>query len=122
MIAFRSAHPVLSKEQFYTDAEIQWLAPQGGSPDWADPKARQFGCLIHEDDQSALCLMFNAGTKAVDFGLPLAPPGARWHLAVDTAREAPRELFAAGEGPLLDNPQTYVLGPHSSALLVVRRP
>ena len=30
MIAFRRAHPVLSKEQFYTDAEIQWFAPQGG--------------------------------------------------------------------------------------------
>jgi glycogen operon protein len=27
MIAFRGAHPVLSKEQFYTDTEIRWLNP-----------------------------------------------------------------------------------------------
>ena len=29
MIAFRRAHPVLSEEHFYTDAEIQWFGPQG---------------------------------------------------------------------------------------------
>lgn len=32
MIAFRRAHPVLSQEQFYTDAEIHWYGPQGGCP------------------------------------------------------------------------------------------
>jgi isoamylase len=32
MIAFRRAHPILSKEQFYTDAGIQWFGAQGGSP------------------------------------------------------------------------------------------
>ncbi len=35
MIAFRRAHPVLSQAQFYTDAEIQWFAPQGGAPNWS---------------------------------------------------------------------------------------
>ena len=89
MIAFRRAHPVLSKEQFYTDAEIHWFGPQGGLPDWADPKEKQFACLIHEDEQRALCLMFNAGTDAVDFRFaachrrrlagiwPLTPPVKR---------------------------------------------
>ena len=100
MIDFRRAHPILSKEQFYTDAEIHWFGPQGGLPDWADPKAKQFACLIYEDEQRALYLMFNAGTDAVDFGLPAVLPGARWHLAVDTSREAPQDLFAAGEEPL----------------------
>ena len=38
MIAFRRAHPILSKEQFYTDAEIHWFGPHGGLPNWADPK------------------------------------------------------------------------------------
>ena len=27
MIAFRRAHPALSEEQFYTDAEIHWFSP-----------------------------------------------------------------------------------------------
>ena len=93
MIAFRRAHPILSKEQFYTDAEIHWFGPHGGSPNWTDPKAKQFACLIDEDEQRALCLMFNAGADAVDFGLPAVPPGTRWHLAADTSREPPGDLL-----------------------------
>jgi isoamylase len=121
MIAFRRAHPILSKEQFYTDAEIHWFGSQGGLPNWADPKAKQLACLIHEDEQSALYLMFNAGPEAADFGLPPAPPGARWHLAVDTSREEPQDMFAAGGEPLWEDPQTYHLSPRSCAILLARR-
>ncbi len=121
LIAFRRAHPILSKEQFYTDADIHWFSPQGGLPNWADPKAQQFACLIQEDEQRALCLMFNAGADAVEFGLPPVLPGARWHLAVDTSRGTPQDLSAAGEEPLWEDPQTYHLSPRSSAILLARR-
>jgi isoamylase len=120
MIVFRRAHPILCKEQFYTDAEIHWFGTQGGLPKWADPKEKQFACLIHEDGQRALCLMFNAGADTVDFGLPSVLPGARWHLAVDTSRESPQDLFVAGEEPLWEDPQTYRLPPRSSAILLAR--
>jgi isoamylase len=120
MIAFRRVHPILSKEQFYSDAGIHWFGPQGGLPNWADPKEKQFACLIHEDEQRALCLMFNAGADAVDFRLPPILPQARWHLTADTSREAPQDLFAAGEEPLWEDPQTYHLSPRSSAILLVR--
>jgi glycogen operon protein len=121
MIGFRQAHPVLSREQFYTDTAIQWFDPQGGLPNWDDATAKQFACLIREDGDRALCLMFNAGTGAVDFGLPSIPPGARWHLAVDTFREAPQDLFVAGEEPLWEGSRTYRVGPRSSAILLSRR-
>jgi isoamylase len=120
MIAFRRAHPILSKEQFYTDAEIKWFGPQGGSPNWADPKEKQIACLVHEDGRNALYLMFNAGTDSVVFGLPPVSPEARWYLAVDTAREAPHDLFAEGEEPLWEDPLTYRLSPRSSVILLVR--
>ena len=120
MLAFRRAHPILSEEQFYTDGEIQWFGPQGGLPNWADPKEKQFACLIHEDEEHALCLMFNAGTAAVDFALPPLPSEARWHLAVDTAHETPLDLSAAGEEPLWNDPQSYPLSPRSSAILLTQ--
>jgi glycogen operon protein len=120
MIAFRRVHPILCKEQFYTDVEIRWFGPQGGLPSGSDPKEKQFACLIHEDEQCALFLMFNAGADAVDFGLPPVPPGTRWHLAVDTSREAPLDLFAAGEEPFWENPRTYHLSSRSSAILLTR--
>jgi len=34
MIAFRRAHAVLRREEFYTDAEIKWFAPNSATPDW----------------------------------------------------------------------------------------
>lgn len=120
MIAFRRAHPILSKEHFYTDVEISWFNSQQGLPNWADPKEKQFACLIHEDEQNALCLLFNAGADGVDFRLPPVRPEARWHLAVDTSHEAPQDLFAAGKEPLWEDAQTYRLNPRSSAILLAR--
>ena len=121
MIAFRRAHPILSKEDFYTDAEIHWFGPHGGLPNWTEPKEKQFACLIHEDEQTAFWLMFNAGADSVSFDLPPVPPGARWHLAADTSRETPQDLFAAGDEPLWEDPQTYHMSSRSSAILLARR-
>ena len=122
MIAFRQAHPVLSQEQFYTDAEIHWFGSKGGLPKWTYPKEKHFACLIHEDGQRALYLMFNAGADAVDFHLPSIASCVQWHLAVDTFDETPRDLFAVGAEPLLKYPQTYLLKPRSSAILLARKP
>jgi len=121
MMAFRLAHPVLSADQFYTEAEVQWFGTQGGLPNWTAPQEKHFACLIQEDDQRALCLMFNAGADAVDFHLPPSPLGRQWLLAMDTAGETPHDLFAAGEEPRLEHPQTYLLKPRSSVILLARK-
>ena len=118
MIAFRRAHPILSKEQFYSDAEIQWFGPNGGSPNWSDWNAKQFACLIHEDQRNSLYLMFNAWAEAADFGLPPLLPGTRWHLAVNTSHESPQDLCAAGEEPLWEDPRNYHLSHRASAVLL----
>ena len=122
LIAFRLAHPILSDEQFYTNSEIQWFNPQGGLPKWTDPTEKHFAGLTHEDQQRALFLMFNAGMDAIDFHLPPPPPGSPWRLAVDTFVETPFDLLAPGEEPLLQYPQTYLLKPRSSAILLARKP
>jgi len=116
MITFRRAHPVLSKEQFYTVAEISWFNPQQGSPDWTDPKGKDLACLIQEDGQGALFLMFNAGTDRAEFGLPPPPLGCRWRLAVDTSRSSPQDLSALGKEAPVDNSKMYRLEARSSAI------
>ena len=121
MMAFRRAHPILCKEQFYTDAEILWFNPQQGSPNWTDPKGKELGCLILEHGQDRLYLMFNAGSEETDFGLPPLPPGCRWHLGVDTSRSAPQDLSPAGEETLLDDSRTYHVKARSSAILLARK-
>ncbi len=120
MIAFRQAHPILSQEHFYMEAEISWFSPQGDLPNWTDPKEKQFACLIQEGERNALYLMFNAGANAVDFRLPPLLPDTRWHLAADTSHEAPQDMFAKGEEPLWEDTHTYRLAPQSSVILLVR--
>lgn len=121
LIAFRCAHPILSAEHFYTDAEIHWFSPYGDLPHWTDPNAKQLACLIYESEQDALYLMFNAGTEEVVFRLPPAPNGAPWRLAVDTCHEAPQDCCAAGAEPLVAQSQAYQVSARSSAILLARR-
>ncbi|MBF0504402.1 MAG: glycogen debranching protein GlgX [Candidatus Omnitrophica bacterium] len=121
MIAFRKAHPVLSREQYYTDEEIRWFNPQGALPNWGNPQEKQLACLIHEDHERSLFLMFNASGYEADFRLPSVFAQTRWYLAVDTSRASGEDLFAAGKEPFLENPQTYRLRPRSSAILLARR-
>ena len=121
MIAFRREHPILSEEHFYTSEEIQWFSPYGDVPRWADPKAKQLACLIHEGEQDALYLMFNADAEPVEFRLPAMPAEVRWYRAVDTSRVAPQDLFVMGEEPLHENPSSYRLGPRGSAILLASR-
>ena len=121
MIAFRRAHPILSKEQFYTDAEIRWFGPQGGSPNWSDPKCKTLACLINEDGQDRLYLMFNAATEETDFSLPPLPLGYRWHLAVGTSRSTPQDLSEAAREALLESATSYHLESQSSAILLARK-
>ena len=118
MMAFRRAHPVLSKESFYNEGEIYWAGVHGGAPRWTDPQCQTFACLIPEDRQRALYLMFNAGTDEAEFVLPT---GCSWRLAVDTSRPSPQDLFAMGEEPVLDRPTSHRVAGRSSAILLTSK-
>jgi glycogen operon protein len=121
MIAFRRAHPVLSKMVFYTDTEIRWFNHQGELPKWTDSREKHFGCMIYEDEPHAICLLFNAGEDGIDFHLPDMMPEMQWLLAADTSNETPDGLLAPGKETPLIYPRTYLLNPISSAILIARR-
>ena len=121
MIAFRVAHPVLSKERFYAESEIRWLDASGGQPDWFDPKAKGLACLIQESADDALLLMFNAGIHDIDFALPALPQGSHWNLAVDTSRVTPLSVLAAGAAPGPATSRAHRLQGHSSAIFLATK-
>jgi isoamylase len=118
MIAFRRAHPVLRRESFYTSADIKWFAPNGTAPDWADQQQKSFACLILEQTEPDLFLLFNADTRPVDFSIPALTAGKIWRLAVDTARTAPDDLFDPGKEPSLQGQIGFRLEPRSSAIFL----
>ena len=119
MIAFRRAHPVVSKEQFYADGDVRWLGPAGESPNWSDAASKSFACLIREDEEGAILLMFNAGAEGTAFVIPPPPLASHWHVAVDTSRSPPHDFFSSGQEPLLDSSKPYRLEARSSAILLL---
>lgn len=121
LLAFRRAHPVLSRERFYTEAEIQWFGPDGNVPDWFDPSARQLACRIREDAHDGLFLIFNAGSECVDFRVPEAPDDRHWHRVVDTHRPAPEDIASPGRALRLDAPVAYQVAPRTGIVLATRR-
>jgi isoamylase len=120
MIAFRRAHPVLRESAFYTDADIQWFGPQGTTPAWADPGRKSFACLILGQSDDELFLMFNADTAPADFSLPTARNNRVWHLAADTSRLAPDDLYEPGKEPSIQGQIGFRVEPRSSAILLAR--
>jgi glycogen operon protein len=115
MIALRQAHPILAREQFYSDTDLSWFGPSQRAPDWSDPGARAVACQIHDGSSESLFLMFNAGDRPVTFHTPLSPDKGRWRLAMDTSREVSIAIMIES---LVDSLHPYVLEPHSSAILV----
>jgi isoamylase len=91
MIAFRSRHPLLCDESFYSDADVTWFDAAGHTPDWFAGN-RHLGCCLHPaaHQPDKLCLLFNAQDTALDFTLPVHLAEG-WRVAIDTAREAVRE-------------------------------
>jgi phosphoglucomutase len=73
MIAFRRAHPVSRKEDFYTDAEIKWFALNSATPDWEEQEQNSFACLILGQAEPDLFLLFNADTNPIVFFLHCRP-------------------------------------------------
>jgi isoamylase len=127
MIAFRRTHPVLRREAFYAADDVRWFNPEGADPDWSDPEEKCLACLILGQDEPALYLMFNAGTKAATFVLPgvpsgRMPSGGRWYLAADTSRPSPQDLLEADHQIALDDPVACRLQPRSSVILVAHPP
>ncbi len=93
LIALRKAHPALSADRFYTSEEIQWIGPDGGPVNWDGPD-NQVGCVIRENRDGVLCLLFNAAREACRFVIPFRTGG--WRVAVDTAASLPeaRDIIA----------------------------
>ncbi|HZC23752.1 MAG TPA: glycogen debranching protein GlgX [Candidatus Binatia bacterium] len=118
MIAFRRAHPVLRKEVFYTDTDIKWFAPHGGTPQWTDERQKSFACLMPGQAEPDLFLIFNPDTRSVDFALPPLPVTKIWRLAVDTSRSAPDDILEAGTEPSMQGQASFRVEPRSSAILL----
>ncbi len=97
LIALRRAHPVLSRDAWYSEQDIRFFAPDGEQPEWNEPTARRLGVYILASTGD-LCLLFNAGCERVDFALP-GEGARRWSVLVDTFEEPSAAVIDAATVP-----------------------
>ena len=117
MIAFRMRHKPVRDVSFYTERDITWHGRRGGAPDWG-PKSKSLSCVIVGDQD--LCLMFHPGSTDGRCTIPWARPGRRWHLAVDTAKPCPHDIYPSDREPVLADQRRYTLKARSMVILVGR--
>jgi glycogen operon protein len=116
--AFRRRHPILRREAFYTEREIQWFDSAGHTPAWNDPGQKRLACRIRDHD-SDLFVMFNADDAPASFVVPTLAGSGRWALAVDTTEPVPTTIDHANGIRPVDG-GVYALASRSSAILEVR--
>jgi isoamylase len=102
LISFRQAHPILSRNAFFTENELFWLGHGNQEPKWEDPSTKAVGVVLLDEDQPSLVFLFNAGRDSQDFELPIVP----WIVEFDTSltQHAPVE-------------QTITVGGNSAVIL-----
>jgi len=113
LIQLRKEHAALRADHFYSEREITWLGPAGGTPEWHGAK-NQLGCIV-VDGAARIALLFNAAAEPCDFELPSA--FGRWRIAIDTGAEPPDDAPDSAGGAFIANPGVVRLMSRSTLVL-----
>jgi isoamylase len=128
LIALRRRHPNLTTNRYFSDAPVPgrdipgvaWHGARLNEPLWNDSQARFIAVTIAglSQDEEDLHLILNMSDQPLEAQLPPIS-GRRWHLALDTAQDAPADIL----GRQRQVPQTessYRVQPRSVVLLEAR--
>lgn len=132
MIAFRHAHPVLRPRHHmrHTDyvgtgiADITFHGHEAWQPDWDEGShslawmlSGKHACEGGEPDND-IYIATNSYWELLRFEPPKLPKGKYWHLAVDTYRRSPDDIFEVGNEPRLRNQASINVEARSVVVLV----
>ncbi len=123
LVAFRRRCVTVRREHFLTGTpsgphqlpDAAWFAPEGGSVDWGSP-ANALTCLFaapgpDEDPKGQsrdILMMVNATPEDREFVVPDSVRHVPWRLFVDTAAEAPYDIYPKFDGPRITEQMTLV--------------
>ncbi|MHB8422285.1 MAG: glycogen debranching protein [Leptospirales bacterium] len=114
MIAFRKAHPSLSRSRFWRN-DVQWYGT--GSAVDLSFDSRSFAFCLHGasvPDQD-MYLMANAFWEDLDFEIQEAGP---WSLVVNTSEESPKDILSPGSRIPLGSTGNITVRARSVVLLI----
>jgi glycogen operon protein len=114
MIRFRQAHSLLRY------AEATWHGTRPGKPDW-ESTSRVLAFTLQARTDSSEDLIYvamNMYWESLVFGLPAAPAGKHWRVAVNTAVPSPGDIYEIGQEALLSEQGRILVGGRSVVVLV----
>ena len=126
MIALRRRHPSLARRSFLTGEpgarglrDIAWHGPRADeSPFGATSRFLGFTLAGLDPEEEDLHVLANMSDRGESVELPTIA-GRQWHLAVDTAREAPHDICPP-DGQSAWTARRYLCQPHSVVVLEAR--
>jgi len=134
MIAFRRAHPVLRPREHMKNcdyvgsglADITWHGTRAWDADWSNG-SRVIAFMLcgrHAKGgkvrDNTIYIAANSHFGSLEFELPRAPEGTRWHVFANTGMPAPQDIAEPGSEAVLENQQHFVAGPRSVFILVAK--
>jgi glycogen operon protein len=130
LIAFRKGQPNVRRDAFLTGRppadgqlpDVSWFGPDGHAVNWTAP-SRSLTCALGTaglDDPAAryLLILLHAGSESQEFVIPANIRRLPWRLLLDTAGEAPADIFPDANGPPLP-PGARTKLPHHSMRVYV---
>jgi len=128
LIALRRRHPNLTVNRYYSDAPVPgrdipgvaWHGARLNEPLWQDSQARLLALTIAGlgDDEEDMHLILNMSELTQEVPLPEIK-GRRWHLALDTNRDAPADIIVRQRQVPL-TVMNYRVNPRSVVVLEAR--
>lgn len=108
MIAFRKAHPSISRSRFWRD-DILWFGQD--EPVDFSPESRHFAYHLdgREKGDADLFVMINAHPHELTFRVQRFEPG-QWRRAVDTSQPSPDDISEFGHEPIVEREKYEVQG------------
>ncbi|MHB1425118.1 MAG: glycogen debranching protein GlgX [Gemmataceae bacterium] len=122
MIALRKRHPALRRRSYLWGSDVIWHGVVPYKPDFS-PWSRSLALVLdgrrtgREPDRD-IYMAFNAWIGTLNFRIPPAPQGRKWHRVVDTALESPLDIVGLDEGPRIEAGSTYPVVPFSTLVLI----
>jgi isoamylase len=128
LIALRRRHACLTSNRFFNGTnvpgrdipDIVWHGVRINEPPWHDSQAQMLACTLAGlgADEEDLHLIFNMSEQTLEVSLP-AIAGRRWHLALDTAQDAPADIIEQ-QRQLVLAASSYRVNPRSVVVLEAR--
>jgi isoamylase len=124
LIEFRKRHPVLTDPQHPVpgSAQIIWHETRPWQADWSGMSRvlafhRSGPDKEHGNRLDMVYVAMNMYWESLEFNLPSPDQGLRWHSAVNTAMNFPKDIWEPGQEPELNDQEKVLIGGRSIMVL-----